>query len=434
MTYQTHHEDKFPTTLWPGPRNSTCSECRSGISDYIQRALAGLPVAEELIPLHLTNCPDCSWLYIEVLDLMTATQTQQLMDSWIDPQIALPASILSALLSLYQLQLGAAERVHQRKASAHSLSFIGIIYRQLNDLAEARLVHELTLRTTEVGDNPFSAMLSHADLGYIALSEQCTAEALWYFQSALQSAKQLTDDETEARIHILLGQAWAQQHDWASAQSEFKIASEMAQAANYSTLAEVARKQEQKVTMTLKLVTLLSQIDTAISQPIELLRQALQEIDELRLSFTRQGLPSPLAEFYDRRLQRHYGFAPGGEMVLVVNLATEIPMRFVSGPQVDRAGNVTLAIALDAAALADLLPSEFYLDLLFLPTNEVLHTVRVGADQRIDLQMMDGLELKARLPGFADYLERLHILLNEEGLEYWQLPKTAFPLRIRWEQ
>jgi hypothetical protein len=270
---------------------------------------------------------------------------------------------------------------------------MGIIHRQLNDLEEARLVHALVLRTAAEGHDLFSRMISNADLGYIALSGKQTAEALKHLRRALQSAKQLTDDENEARIHMLLGQAWEQQHDWAGAQSEYWIANESALAANHVALAKIAQQKEQKMTIRLVVNRLLD-------------------------------------GFYVKWLQPRLSFTSDGEKVLVVNTCQEISIRIVAEPRVDREGNLTLSVTLTSTALKRL-PEEFFLDLIFLPTLEVLQAIRVGSTERQRLLAARGLELKALLPNIDGFLEHLDTVLEQK--QYRGFPRTALAFRIWWK-
>ena len=138
-----------------------------------------------------------------------------------------------------------------------------------------------------------------------------------------------------------------------------------------------------------------------------------------------------LTRFYNGFLQPSFGFAAGGERILVVNTAEEIGMQIVAGPRVDRDGRFLLTIAIAQDALANV-PDEFSIDLLFLPTNDVLRTFRVTAEERLRLQTVRGLELSAELPSFEGFRETLTNILDRENREYQDFPRAAFSLRAWW--
>lgn len=407
-----------------------CGQCQAELTDFIEIVLAkGSSPEDSPILLHLEGCPRCSQTYIYLIDLITAPQVKALQETPIDPGRS--PDNLAGLLSLWQRQLAAGNRLEDLRGAAVGLSVIGMIRRQLDEMEEARLVHELALRTGQESGDLLSRAMSHADLGYLALARSQTKDAFDHLEAAGQYMDQLMDQEGKARVHFLLGEVGEQERDWARAQREYKAARAAATASNYALIADVVRQREQKATAILevsRLIETLSAIAGEAGRPIQALRQTLAELEKPQRSFSEQ-----LARLYRGWLQPRYGFAPGGERILVVNTAEEIPIQIVADPKVDREGHVALAITLNRAALAGL-PEEFFIDLLFLPTHEALHTVRVGAEERLSLQAVSGLEFKAKLPGLPNFLDQLRAILDQEGQQRRHFPRTAFALRIWWEE
>jgi len=183
-----------------------CEECRPGLADFVKEVLEeGKKPEGSPTSLHLEGCPRCSQTYIHLIDLMTAPQVKALQDSLLDPSLS--PDNLEELLRLWLMQLAACNRLENLKGAAVGLSVIGMIRRQLRDVGEARLVHELALRTAEEGHALPSKTMSYTDLGYIALRNDRAVEAVDLFTRAQQCAARLTDRETEDRILVLLEQA-----------------------------------------------------------------------------------------------------------------------------------------------------------------------------------------------------------------------------------
>ena len=431
MAFRPQIEDEFPGVPWPELTAIGCEECTAGFDDFFSQCLAGLPPNQKAIPAHLESCPACSRIYLDLFDLLTATQVKQLMDSWIEPEQAPSGQTIAGMLTLVQLCLGTAELVEDPKASNRGLSLLGLGRRQLQDEQEARLVHELSLRTADETGDLVSKVISHTDLGYMALSGHRTDEALDFLQNACHYAVELTDKESETRVHIVLGQAWEQAGNLERAQGEYKLAIESAIDPSYSLGRDVASKQ--LATIVSDTMSMIGQVFGTLSSAlgeespqVQALRQLVGDIAGFGSSRLEQ-----LTRFYDGFLQPSFGFAAGGERILVVNTAEEIGMQIVAGPRVDRNGHFLLTIAIAQDALANL-PEEFSIDLLFLPTNDVLRTFRVTAEERLRLQTVRGLELSAELPSFEGFRETLTNILDRENREYQDFPRAAFSLRAWW--
>jgi len=132
-----------------------------------------------------------------------------------------------------------------------------------------------------------------------------------------------------------------------------------------------------------------------------------------------------------RWLRPYYVVQPGGTKVFVVNTCTEVPLIIQSGPEVDREGNLRVVIKMDRRTLSGL-PEEFFLDLVFLPTAEILCSHRVEETARGQLLGLRGLEIKAKLPYVEGLLDELGETMEHERSEWRQFPPTGCTLRIRW--
>lgn len=350
-----------PNARNPYKGDLTCNQCQASLADFIEEVLnTGELPANSPIPMHVESCPVCSQSYIHLLDLTTAPQVKTLQEALFEP--AQPSADLAGLLALWQQHLAACNRLEDLRGAAVALSVIGMIRRQMGDEAEARLVHELALRTAEDSHELLSRLMSHADLGAMAKADRHPKDAVHHLEAAIRAAKQLGDQDSRTSLQSLLDQVSIQQRD---------------------------------------------------PEPPKI------------------SLAEQLAHLYQGWLQPRFGFAPAGERILILNTAEEIPMQIVAGPEVDQAGQVSLTIILNRAALAGL-PPEFFIDLLFLPTAERLQTARVGPEERLSLQAVSGLEIKADLPGLTDFLDQLRATLAQEGQQQRHFPRTAFALQIWW--
>lgn len=352
-----------PNTMKPDQGRLTCDQCRAGLADFIMAVLNGgdLP-ADTPIPLHLDRCPGCSQAYIHLLDLTTAPQVNALQKALLEPAQA--PTHLPGLLLLWQQHLAACNRLEDLRGAAVALSVVGMIRRQQGDQAEAKVVHELALRTAKDSHDLLSRLMSHADLGVMALADERLEEAIEHLEAAVQTAKDLGDQASRTRL-------WSRLHQT---------------------------------------------------------KRRLLDLERRQIS-----LGAQLARLYQGWLQPRYGFAPAGERMLILNTATEIPMKIVAGPEVDQAGQVSLTLTLDRAALAGL-PPEFFIDLLFLPTLEIVQTVRIGPEERLSLQAVSGLQLQAHLPGLTDFIEQLRAALAQEGRPQRHFPRTALALQLWWAE
>ena len=431
MAFHPQIEDEFPGVPWPELAAIDCEECTGGFDDFFSQSLAGLQPAQEAIPAHLESCLGCSRVYLDLFDLLTAALVNQLMDSWIEPEQGPSEQTIAGMLALAQGYLGAAELVEDPKASNRGLSLLGLSRRQLQDEPEAGLVHELSLRRAQETGDLVSQVISNTDLGYIALFSNRTEEALDYLEKAYHCAVELTDQEGETRVHIGMGQAWEQAGNSERAQDEYKIAIESAIEANYSLGRDVASKHLASIASDalsgiMQVFGTLSRALGEESLPVQALRRLVADIAGYGSSRLER-----LTRFYNGFLEPSFGFAPGGERILVVNTAEEIGMQIVAGPRVDRNGHFLLTLAIAPEALANL-PEEFSIDLLFLPTNGVLCSFPVTAEERLRLQTIRGLEISAELPDFEGFRERLANILDRENREYQDFPRTAISLRAWW--
>lgn len=126
--------------------------------------------------------------------------------------------------------------------------------------------------------------------------------------------------------------------------------------------------------------------------------------------------------------------AQGGR-VFVVNTAQEIPMDILQGPKLDQKGNVKFQIGLDAAFLpSEINDKEFFLDLIFIPTIELIQSRKITLEERNFLGAVDGLEYTASLPELPEgFLSELSQTLGEQNRDHFAIPTTAFAFRVRWE-
>ncbi len=96
-------EDEFPGVPWPDRATIECEECTAGFDGFFSQYLSGLQVPQEAIPAHLESCLACSRVYLDLFDLLTATQVKHLMDSWIDPEQAPSEQTIAGMLVLSQM-------------------------------------------------------------------------------------------------------------------------------------------------------------------------------------------------------------------------------------------------------------------------------------------------------------------------------------------
>jgi hypothetical protein len=197
-----------------------CEKCRAALAGFVANVLeqGGVP-AESPILRHLEGCPRCSQTAIHLIDLVTASQVMDLQESLLDPSWA-PES-LTGLLCLWQMHLAACNRLADLRGCAVGLSVIGMIRRQLGDLEEAASVHRMALAVAEEGHDLLSSLISHADLGAIALRNNQPAEGLDHLTRARQYATRLGDWKSEARILLLSGDAWKMERNLEEARGKY---------------------------------------------------------------------------------------------------------------------------------------------------------------------------------------------------------------------
>lgn len=142
----------------------------------------------------------------------------------------------------------------------------------------------------------------------------------------------------------------------------------------------------------------------------------------------------PFNAFFEGLLQPGFAAAAQGGRVLVVNTAREIPMDILQGPELDKNGNVKFKIRLEAEFLpSEINDKEFVLDLIFIPTIELIQSRRITLEERDLLRSVGGLEYTASLPFLPeDFKRELSQTLEEQNLEHLAFPLTAFAFRVRW--
>ena len=184
-----------------------CQRCRQELDSFVEGVLHSGEIPERgAIPSHLESCLSCSQAYIHLLDLVTAAEVRVMQDSLLDPSVT--PDRLRPVLKLWQLELDLCNQMGDLRGIAVGLSVVGMVDRQLGDLEEAKRVHELALQMGQEASVLQSKMLSHADLGYIALVDDQTEEALAHLTAAHRAAIRLTDTECQARMLVLLGDVW----------------------------------------------------------------------------------------------------------------------------------------------------------------------------------------------------------------------------------
>ncbi len=190
----------------PFINNINCKQCRSNLDNFINEVLNQGHIPEDSpIPWHLEGCPGCSQAYIHLMDLAMAPQVKALQEALIYPDHA--PDNLAGLLALWQKQLAACNRLEDLRGAAVGLSVIGMIRRQLGEVEEARLVHELALQTAQENQELLSGVMSHTDLGYLALHNNQIQEAMNHLWAARGYAIQLVDKESQIRVQVLLSKA-----------------------------------------------------------------------------------------------------------------------------------------------------------------------------------------------------------------------------------
>jgi len=423
-----------------------CDQCRRRLDSFVEDVLVtGVVPEDRSIPRHLEECPTCSQDFIQLIDLSTAPQVRALQDALLDPARA--PDQLEGLIKLWQLQLAASVRLDDTRDAAVGLSVVGMVHRQRMDRERAASVHELALQSGVRSDDALSLIISRTDLAYLALLEGRTDEARGHLRAADRAAEQTVDPESQARIHVLVGRSWEQDHEWQTALAEYGVAGEKSMAADSADVLAIADESMRRVAAISHFAAALRAIADGAAEPLRsAAHQILAQMDQLGAA-----LPDLLAEafgvrprlqyagtpvlpsFGRRVLQEEFSLASSGDF-LVVNTAEQIPGSIVAGPYVDLIGRLVIGLNLDAAAMQQL-PAVFFIDLLYIPAAQVVRTVRVGYDARDYLtEPRKGLRFRASLPGFEGIADKPEAGLPEEDTEQWRLPRASVALRIWWPE
>jgi hypothetical protein len=123
-------------------------------------------------------------------------------------------------------------------------------------------------------------------------------------------------------------------------------------------------------------------------------------------------------------------------MVFVLNTAQEIPMNILQGPFVDGKGDVIFVILLgNLPTRGQEFVQEFFLDLIFIPTVELIQSRKITPQEAGLLLTVNGLEYKASLPETSEeFLSKVRERLKEYNIDQLAFRKTAFAFRIWWEE
>lgn len=187
-------------------------------------------------------------------------------------------------------------------------------------------------------------------------------------------------------------------------------------------LAEEAKKEKGIQKMRRQVVSGLNYLST----------NAPMMVDNMRASIQRFFRKFPLGDFYKRVIQGGFEAADPGEKVLVLNTAQEIPMEILEGPFVDGKGDVTFVISLDNLPIQG---QEFFLDLIFIPTVELIQSRKITTQEAGPLLSVNGLEYKASLPETSEeFPTTISEMLQKDNINQVAFPETAFAFRIWWEE
>lgn len=155
---------------------------------------------------------------------------------------------------------------------------------------------------------------------------------------------------------------------------------------------------------------------------------AIDRIHVLRWKWTSVGaetLAAMNASLYADSLA-YAAAAPGDEpscMAYILNTCRQVPILVWSGPEVDDNGRLRLAIGMKKQTL-DTLPDRFLLDVLYVPTCEIVWQRWLDAAERERLDLVGGLKISTKLP-------KAHGPRGQTTKRR-RLPPTACVLRIWW--
>jgi hypothetical protein len=135
---------------------------------------------------------------------------------------------------------------------------------------------------------------------------------------------------------------------------------------------------------------------------------------------------------YEALIVRRAAAATRPTRVIATTTGEMIPVSSLVGPWVDRHGRVGVTLRMSGPALRALLPV-FTIELILVPTMEVLEPLTVNTDRQRNQLVSRGLDVAAPLPDFAEFVSALSGLLDREGQrqERWPFPADLIVVRIR---
>ena len=352
------------------------------LDDLIAETLAsGQFPAESSAAQHLAACLSCAHSFLQQVQMETAPQVRALQAHLADGASVLATREQAGMLALWQATLDASLRLEDDWSSATALSVIGMLRHEQRDDEEARLVHELALKTASQSGNHLSLLISHTGLGVLALRQYSIYTALEHLAAAGRSAAALHDREAEARARLLMLRALA-----------------------------------------------LSWMQVFEGLP-DLMAQAMSLLRELLLV----PAQAQLKAFYRSWLQPVYSMAPMmGESLLVLNTGQRIPIVILAGPNVDQQGVVKLRLRATQEMDQWGIPETADLELVFTPVQAVIGMLHLTEADRLRLSSNKGLLITGQLPRVDDELrEHLAKVMTTHGGELG-MPIDNFALHLRW--
>jgi hypothetical protein len=185
-----------------------CATAAGLLDLFAEELLRGVSAAyHEAVRAHLVTCPLCGRAYVDLLDFSLGEDVASLRETLRLHDEAPPdrrlLDRLDGLLSLFQLQVEIGVRLADAEISAYALSVIGMLRRQLGELGEARLVHQLALQTADRVDAMLSQVISHTDLAYLESRRGADRVALAHAEQASRLADELGDDHARDRLRFV---------------------------------------------------------------------------------------------------------------------------------------------------------------------------------------------------------------------------------------
>jgi len=159
-------------------------------------------------------------------------------------------------------------------------------------------------------------------------------------------------------------------------------------------------------------------------------------VDDIRASIKRFFRRFPIDVFYNSVPIEGFKATAPGEKVLVLNTSQEINMEILQGPIVNGKGDVTFVIQLGNLPTREQeFVQEFFLDLIFIPTVELIQSRKITPQEAGLLLAVNGLEYKASLPEASEeFLSTINEILQQRNIDQLAFRKTAFAFRIWWEE